>query len=190
VVFVSNGINPVVIKYNIGIYIATSFRTLLNINKNENGFSRINNGDDMSFVRVWIHFIWSTKDREKIINKEIKEKLLEHIKSNCKEKGIWLDTVNCVSDHIHLLISLGAEQTISKAVMLIKGESSHWINQNTLTLTKFEWQTEYMGVSVSESMVEKVRNYIRNQEEHHRKKPFGEEYDEFMKKYGEKIMIV
>jgi putative transposase len=142
----------------------------------------------MSFVRVWIHFIWSTKKREKYINTDLKEMLLEHIKKNCKEKEIWLDAVNCVSDHIHLLISLGAEQTISKVVGLIKGESSHWINENKLTKIKFEWQTEYMAVSVSESIVEKVRQYIDNQEEHHRCKSFSEEYDEFMKKYGDKII--
>ncbi|MDP3149827.1 MAG: IS200/IS605 family transposase [Ignavibacteria bacterium] len=142
----------------------------------------------MSFVRVWIHFIWSTRNHEKFINAGLKEKLLEHIKMNCKEKEIWLDTINCVSDHIHLLVSLGAEQTISKVVGLIKGESSYWVNKNKLTGTRFEWQTEYMGISVSESVVEKVREYIRNQEEHHRKKLFAEEYEAFMKKYGEKIM--
>lgn len=142
----------------------------------------------MSFVRVWIHFIWSTKKHEKFIDDELKKRLLIHIKNYCKEKQIWLDTVNCVSDHIHLLISIGAEQTISKVVGLIKGESSHWINQNKLTKTKFEWQTEYMGISVSESIVSKVRAYIHNQEEHHRKKSFVEEYDEFMKKYGQKII--
>jgi putative transposase len=142
----------------------------------------------MSFVRVWIHFIWSTKKREKYINKDLKEKLLEHIKKNCKEKEIWLDAVNCASDHIHLLISLGAEQNISKVVGMIKGESSHWINENKLTKIKFEWQTEYMGISVSESNVEKVRQYILNQEEHHRRKSFLDEYDGFMKKYGDKII--
>ena len=142
----------------------------------------------MSFVRVWVHFIWSTKNREKSINDGFRNKLLEHIKSNCKEKEIWLDTVNCTADHIHLLISLGAEQTISKVVMLVKGESSHWINQNNLSKTKFEWQTEYMAVSVSESVVEKVRKYIRNQEEHHRIKSFAEEYEEFMEKFGGQII--
>jgi putative transposase len=142
----------------------------------------------MSFVRVWIHFIWSTKNREKYINTDLKEKLLEHIKKNCIEKEIWLDAVNCVPDHIHILISLGAEQTISKVVGLIKGESSHWINENKLTKIKFEWQTEYMAVSVSESIVGKVRDYIFNQEAHHNKKSFSDEYDEFIKKYGDKII--
>jgi putative transposase len=143
---------------------------------------------NMSFVRVWIHYIWSTKNRMDFINSELKNKLLEHIKSNCKVKEIWLDTLNCTEDHIHMLISLGAEQTISKIVMLIKGESSYWVNKNKLSKIKFEWQTEYMAISVSESGVEKVREYIRNQVEHHRKKAFSEEYDTFMKKYGVSII--
>lgn len=69
-------------------------------------------------------------------------------------------------------------------MQLIKGESSFWINKNQLTQQKFDWQDEYFAVSVSESILDKVRNYIKNQEEHHRKKSFQEEYDEFLEKYG------
>lgn len=72
--------------------------------------------------------------------------------------------------------------------MLLKGESSHWINQKAMTKTKFEWQEEYIAVSVSESMLDRIRKYIYDQEEHHRKKSFAEEYDEFMKKYGDAIL--
>jgi REP element-mobilizing transposase RayT len=79
---------------------------------------------------------------------------------------------------------LGIDQTIQKVMQLIKGESSYWINKNRLTKEKFEWQDEYFAVSVSESMLDKVRDYIKNQEEHHRKKTFQEEYDEFISKYG------
>ena len=67
---------------------------------------------------------------------------------------------------------------------LIKGESSHWLNQNQLTKEKFAWQDEYFAVSVSESMIENVRNYIKNQEKHHQKKTFVEEYQEFIEKYN------
>ena len=138
----------------------------------------------MPFVRIWVHLIWSTKNREKIITRHIKEQLLAHIIENAKTKDIWLSSINCVADHIHLLISLGAEQNISKITMLIKGEASHWINYNSLCKTKFEWQDEYIAISVSESSLEKVRSYIQRQEEHHRLKTFAEEYDEVMKKYG------
>jgi putative transposase len=67
---------------------------------------------------------------------------------------------------------------------LIKGESSFWINKNKLTKEKFEWQDEYFAVSVSESVVDKVRDYIKKQEIHHEKKSFQEEYDEFISKFG------
>jgi len=60
-------------------------------------------------------------------------------------------------------------------MQLIKGESSFWINKNKLTQSKFEWQDEYFAVAVSESMLENVRNYIRNQEDHHKKKTFNQE---------------
>ena len=106
--------------------------------------------------------------------------LLEHLKTNAKEKNIWIDNVNCVSDHVHALISLWAEQSISKVAMLLKGESSHWINNQDLTKIKFEWQDEYIAISVSESSVETVRRYILNQENHHCQKSFTDEYNEFM----------
>ena len=84
----------------------------------------------------------------------------------------------------YCLISLGFSQNIEKIVQLIKGESSHWLYQNQLTKEKFAWQDEYFAVSVSESMIENVRNYIKNQEKHHQKKTFAEEYQEFIEKYN------
>lgn len=138
----------------------------------------------MPYVRMWVHLIWSTKNRDKTITKKLKPLILSHIRENAKEKKIFLDQINCVEDHCHALISLGASQTISKVALLIKGESSHWINENKMITGKFEWQDEYIAVSVSESQVEKVRNYIKSQGEHHRVKSFSEEYDLFKKKYG------
>lgn len=91
--------------------------------------------------------------------------------------------MNCVEEHIHVLISLGASQSVSKVAQLIKGESSHWVNSEALLRGRFEWQDEYIAISVSESDVQKVRNYILNQEEHHRRKTFMEEYSDFMEKY-------
>ncbi len=142
----------------------------------------------MPFVRVWIHFIWATKERANTISPDLKNKLLAHILENAKKKEIWIDSVNCVENHIHLLISLGKEQSISKTAMLVKGESSYWVNRNKLSTLKFAWQEEYIAVSVSESQKEKVREYINNQEEHHRVKSYQEEYEALMKKYGNKII--
>ena len=139
----------------------------------------------MSFVKVYIHFVWSTKNRIPFLEtKEIRQKVWTHIKENAKEKGMYIDFINGYTDHCHCLISLGVDQTIQKVVQLIKGESSFWINKEKLTSEKFQWQSEYFAVSVSESMVDKVRNYIKNQESHHSKKSFKEEYEEFILKYN------
>ncbi len=134
----------------------------------------------MPFIKVMIHYIWSTKNRQPIISQELKPLLLSHVKENSINKGIFIDCLNCVKDHIHLLISLGGEQTIAKTAMLIKGESSFWINKEKLTKHKFEWQDEYIALSVSKSAIDKVRQYIAIQEEHHNKKTFAEEYDAFL----------
>ncbi|MCH7399482.1 IS200/IS605 family transposase [Belliella sp. DSM 107340] len=144
----------------------------------------------MSYIKVYIHFVWSTKNREpQLVTKEIRKMVWSHIQENVKKKGIFIDFVNGYSDHCHCLVSLGVDQSIQKVMQLIKGESSFWINRNdiivpTLGGKKFEWQDEYFAVSVSESMIEKVRNYIKKQEEHHSKKTYQEEFDEFINKFG------
>lgn len=135
-----------------------------------------------------IHFMWSTKNRVPLIDNKLKPVLLNHIKENSVKQGIFIDRHNCVKDHIHLLVSLGTEQTISKIMMLIKGESSFWVNKQKLIRHKFEWQDEYIALSVSESAIQKVRDYIDRQEEHHKKVTFMQEYNEFMKAHGFKIM--
>ncbi len=137
----------------------------------------------MSHTRILLHVIWATKNRNPLITKELKPLLLNHIKNNSVKKGIFIESMNCVEDHIHLLISLSADQAIAKVVMLIKGESSFWINKEKLIPVKFEWQFDYFAVSVSESIAEKVKKYIANQEEHHKKKTFMEEYTDFLNAY-------
>lgn len=139
----------------------------------------------MPFIKVYIHFVWSTKNRFPFLNSiELRQKVWSHIRKNAKEKGIYVDFINGHSDHCHCLISLGVDQNIQKIVQLIKGESSFWINKNKLTKEKFEWQDEYFAVSVSESLIDKVRDYIKNQEVHHSKKTFQEEYNEIISKFG------
>jgi len=136
----------------------------------------------MPYIKIWIHLIFSTKNRKPLINKELKFEIIKHIKDNAKEKGIYIDFLNAVEDHIHLLISLGSDQKVSDIARLIKGESSHWINKNNLSGEKFEWQEEYIALSVSNSMINKVRKYIENQENHHKKMSFSEEYELLLKK--------
>jgi len=142
----------------------------------------------MPMIKIWIHLVWSTKKRKPFLTKDIRQKVFTHIRENAKEKNIHIDFVNGYVEHVHCLVSLEQDQTISKIVQLIKGESSFWINKNNLCKDKFEWQGEYFAVSVSESGVNKVRDYIKNQEIHHKKKTFQQEYDEFMEKYGFEII--
>ena len=142
----------------------------------------------MSFVKIWVHLVFSTKNRTPSLKKEIRYDVFKHIIENCKEKDIFLQAINGHIEHIHCLISLGKDQSISKVAQLIKGESSFWINKNELTAEKFAWQDDYFAVSVSESQVERVVNYIKNQEKHHAKKSFEEEVEEFTTKYGFKII--
>jgi len=137
----------------------------------------------MPYLNIYLHVIWSTKNRAKLITKELKPLLIEHIKSNAILKGIFIDSINCVMDHMHLIISLGSDQTVGKVVQLIKGESSFWINKNKLVKGKFEWQDDYIAVSISKSILDNVRKYVDNQVEHHRIKSYTEEVEEFRKKY-------
>jgi putative transposase len=138
----------------------------------------------MPFVNIWIHAVWSTKQREPFLTKEIRQNVFDHVIQNAKSKGIFIDCVNGHVDHVHCLISLVSEQSVAKVIQLIKGESSFWINKNQLCRNKFEWQSEYFAVSVSQSTLESVRGYIHNQEAHHQKKSFNEEYKEFVEKYN------
>ncbi len=139
----------------------------------------------MSWVRVYMHMVFSTKKREPFLNSsELRKNVFQHIKLNAEEKGIWLDCVNGYQDHAHCLISLGRDQTISKVAQMIKGESSYWINREKLTTEKFIWQDDYWVVGVSEGHLGAVRNYIHNQEKHHSKQTFSAEINTFIKKYG------
>lgn len=97
---------------------------------------------------------------------------------------IWIHTVWGTMDHIHCLLALNADMSIAKVMQLIKGEATHWANTHKLMKQKLEWADEYFAVSVSESMIDKIRSYIRNQEEHHKQKTFKSEYEEFIKKYS------
>lgn len=138
----------------------------------------------MSWVRVWVHIVFSTKNHEPFLNNDIRNIVFEHIRQNAKEKDIWLDSINGYLDHVHCLISINREQSISKVVQLIKGESSFWINKNKLTKCKFLWQDDYWVVGVSESHLQLIKNYINSQEEHHRKISFTEEVNDFLMTYN------
>ena len=139
----------------------------------------------MPFIKTYIHFVWSIKNHQPLLNSyKLRNQVWAHIRENARNKGIFIDFINGYHNHCHCLVSLGTEQTISNVMKLLKGESSFWINKNKLCKVKFEWQNEYFAVSVSDTLIDRVRNYIKNQEEHHKATTFQEEYDEIMREYG------
>ena len=138
----------------------------------------------MGYTKLWVHIVWTTKNRKPLLQKELRPVIFNHIRENATRKGIYIDSINGHLEHVHCLISMESGQNIEEILRLLKGESSFWINKNKILPCKLEWQDEYFAVSVSESAVDRVRRYIKNQEEHHRKKSFTEEYQEFRKSYG------
>ncbi|MCX6269320.1 MAG: IS200/IS605 family transposase [Bacteroidetes bacterium] len=139
----------------------------------------------MPFVKVYIHFVWATKNHQSmLLTPFVRQQVWQHIRENAKEKNIFIDFINGYSDHCHCLVSLGIDQSISKVMQMIQGESSFFINKHNLSEGKFEWQDEYYAVSVSSSILDRARDYIKNQEEHHKHRSFQEEYEEFIRKHG------
>ncbi len=142
----------------------------------------------MSYLKIWIHLVWTTKNRQPLLTKKIRKSVFKHIRENAIKKGIYIDFINGYKEHVHCLISLGSEQNIDKVLMLLKGESSHWINKQKLCRQKFEWQNGYYAVSVSESVLDRVRAYIKNQEAHHQKRSFNDEHQDFIEKYKFEVL--
>jgi putative transposase len=139
----------------------------------------------MPFAKVYIHFVWSTKNRKPFLStQELRKQTWQHIKENSNEKGIHLEFINGYSDHCHCIVSLGTDQSMSKVMHLIKGESSFWINKLNLCKEKFVWPDDYYAASVSEFNLDRVREYIKNQEEHHKHKSYQDEYEELIHKNG------
>jgi len=138
----------------------------------------------MSYIKVYVHYVWSTKDRYPFLNDSIRNQLFAHIRDNAKKKNIYIDFINGYTDYVHVLVSLNDDLSIGKIAQLIKGESSHWINQMQLTADKFEWQDEYLAIGVGDDKLDIVRNYIANQPEHHKKVSCADEYNKFIERFG------
>ena len=129
----------------------------------------------MSYVRIYVHLVFCTKNRYPFLKEEIRQDVFQHMKLNAKKKNIWLDSINGYNDHVHCLLALAKDQSISEVTQLIKGESSYWINSQKLCWQKFSWQDDYWARGVGESELKHTRKYIFDQEIHHRKLSFEEE---------------
>lgn len=126
---------------------------------------------------LFVHVIWSTKNRERLLPKPVRVILFSHIQKNSEEKGIKLMIINGVEDHLHCLVQLHPTQNLSKVIKDIKGESSHWLNETKLLQQEFEWQDGYAAYSVSPSAVKQVMDYIYKQEEHHQTRTLESELE-------------
>lgn len=137
-----------------------------------------------SYYKIWIHAIWSTKERMPLIHPSIEQQLFQFISYQLREQGCPVRIINGMPDHVHSLFLLSPQKSIAGIIKQIKGSSSHFINQNDLISEKFAWQTGYAAYSVSESVVERVYQYIKNQKRHHSRKTSQQEYEEFLKMTG------
>jgi len=137
-----------------------------------------------SYSRVWVHLVWATIERRRLLDKPTAAKLSAHLQEYAKQKGIYMK-INFVNpDHTHALIDLPTSLCIEDAVHLLKGESSHWVNEQNLVAGKFGWQRGYGAFSVSQSGVSEVCAYIADQEKHHAKVDFAAELKTLVMRYG------
>ena len=132
---------------------------------------------------ILIHVVFSTKQRFKLLKSAWRNELFAYIGGITKENKSMLLKAGGVEDHVHLLLKMSPAYSISETVKLIKGNSSRWINEQRKVNARFSWQRGYGAFSVSESQMEIVGNYIANQETHHLRRSFEDEYLELLKKH-------
>ncbi len=137
-----------------------------------------------SKVKILVHGILGVKNRENLINPKIENEIYMLIREELIKLGCYVEGINGTKNHVHILFQLSPQKTVSDIFKQIKGYVSHQINLNNLTNNKFSWQVGYGAFSVSQSKINEIKNYIKNQKEHHKKMTFKEEYDKFIKLYG------
>ena len=134
-----------------------------------------------TYTQIHIQFVFAVKYRDGIIHPSFKEELYQYISGIIKVNNHKLLAINGMPDHIHIFIGMRPTQSISDLLQDIKGSSSKWINEKKFLKLKFEWQEGYGAFSYSKSHVNDVIRYIQNQENHHKKESFREEYLKFLK---------
>jgi len=137
-----------------------------------------------SYISNLMHCIFSTKTRYPFIDSDLESRLCPYIGGIARENRMKALAIGGTTDHVHALLSLPGMVSFAKAVQLIKGGSSKWINDSFSKPQKFAWQEGYGAFSVSASQVAKTVAYINNQKEHHRKRTLREEFLELLEKHG------
>lgn len=134
-----------------------------------------------SFCKILIHAIWSTKERQPLILLEHEKAIHNYMAMQFKNLECNVLTINGMPDHVHCLFLQDTKKSIADVVKQVKGATSHFINQQNLSMGKFAWQSGFAAFSVSESVRSKVFSYIQNQKVHHAKHSFQEEYEDFLR---------
>ncbi|PKD42485.1 IS200/IS605 family transposase [Rhodohalobacter barkolensis] len=136
-----------------------------------------------TYTKIHIHLIFAVQNRQSLIHKKWHSDLFKYISGIVTNHEHKVLQINGVIDHVHILIGLRPTQSLSKLVKYVKQDSSKWINQNGYVNGRFSWQKGYAAFSHSASQVPQVIRYIQNQEVHHKRKSFREEYLDFLDKY-------
>lgn len=146
-----------------------------------------------TYTQLYVHCVFAVKYREAMLSPLWGERLRLYIIAIVQNNGHKMLAINNVEDHVHFLIGLNPKQSISDLLRLAKGDSSEWINKEQLTNRKFQWQEGYGAFSHSRSQVDQVVRYVNNQQEHHRKVTFLDEYkrmlEEFAVEYDEQYIF-
>ena len=137
----------------------------------------------MSYVSSYSHCVFSTIDRRACLTAQLRDRLWPFLGGIASEHKMKALSIGGVEDHVHLLLSLPATMPIAKAMQLIKGGSSKWVHDSFHDQRLFAWQTKYGAFSVSVSQLDRIINYIENQQRHHRRMSFQEEFIALLKRH-------
>lgn len=136
-----------------------------------------------TYTQIHIHLVFAVRFRQALITKDFKLDLYKYITGIIQHYEHKVLAINGVPDHIHILIGHRPTQALSELVQKVKANSSKWINENRLSVGRFEWQSGFGAFSYSKSQVDTVIRYIHNQEEHHRHVRFLDEYRSFLNEF-------
>ncbi len=136
-----------------------------------------------SLAKIYVHLIFSTKNRERTIPDHLRPTLHSYMGGILKEKGCVPVEINSEPDHAHVLFILSRTAALSDVIGHLKKGATNWLHEQSSDLCGFYWQNGYGAFSVSQSAIEDVREYIRNQREHHKKVTFQDELRAFLKRY-------
>lgn len=136
-----------------------------------------------TYTQIHIHCIFAVKYREAMIAREWKERLHKYITGIVQNHKHKMIAINSMPDHLHMLFGMRPNQSLSDLMRIVKGDSSEWINNEKITSSLFRWQESYAALSYQKSSLSKVAAYIENQEIHHKKTTFLDEYRQFLRKF-------